>query len=134
MRAAERLRRRQEFDAVFAEGVRLSGGPLQLQAAVQTAVQAAAREGAVEKQPCRFGFLISRRQGNAVRRNRLRRRLRHAAREASRAGGCVGLDVVVIARGNAGEASFQELDGHLRRLLGRAQRRLLPQAAAEERA
>lgn len=62
----------------------------------------------------RFGFAVGRKVGNAVIRNRVRRRLREAARLSGAAGGA---DVVVIARARARGASYQELERALQELL-----------------
>ena len=65
----------------------------------------------------RFGFAMSRRMGTVVVRNRIRRRLREAARLSGATGQA---DVVVIARPEARAASYQELDRTLRALLRQA--------------
>ncbi|MBI2910501.1 MAG: ribonuclease P protein component [Chloroflexi bacterium] len=70
----------------------------------------------------RWGFAIGRRIGKAVRRNRLRRRLREVVRK--RMAG--GWDLVLIARPGAAEASFDALARAFGDLLQRA--RLAPQA------
>ena len=120
MSADQRLRRKSEFDAVFRDGVGAASGALTLRARVRDADAASVES----TQPCRFGFAVSRRLGGAVQRNRIRRRLRAAARQLNADGECAGLDVVVIARQGAAEAEFVELDATLRRLVRRALRRL----------
>ena len=104
MRRDQRLQRRTDFDAVFREGVRISRGVLALRA----------RERG-DDAPARFGFAINSRLGGAVVRNRIRRRLRESARRID----ARGLDVVVIARDGAAQASFQELDRTLTQLFRR---------------
>ncbi len=66
----------------------------------------------------RFGFAVGKRVGNAVVRNRVKRRLREAVRALSPAR---GWDVVVIARPAAATADFAGLRGALGALLRRAQ-------------
>jgi len=58
--------------------------------------------------PARFGFVVSRKVGNAPTRNLLRRRLRAICREAVDAG-FAGNDVVFRALPGAGQAPFAEL-------------------------
>ena len=116
MTAEQRLRRKSEFDAVFRDGLSAASGPL--------ALRARWRGEAWAEQPCRFGYAVSARLGGAVTRNRIRRRLREAARVNSREGSCRGLDVVVIARMGAVEAEYAELDATMRRLVSRVQRRV----------
>ena len=77
------------------------------------------RDEAHQEHPCRFGFAISSRLGGAVRRNRIRRRLKESARQINVDGACAGLDLVVIARQGAVEADYAELDDALRRLVRR---------------
>lgn len=65
----------------------------------------------------RFGFIVSKRVGNAVVRNRVRRRLKEAARLSQIEG---GWDLVFIARQGASSADYQELSGSVKKLLARA--------------
>lgn len=67
----------------------------------------------------RFGFSVSRRIGNAVMRNRMKRRMREAIRlrmEQIRP----GQDMVFIARYPIKDATYQEIDAACARLLRRA--------------
>lgn len=63
----------------------------------------------------RSGFSVGKRVGNAVRRNLVKRRLRHIASELI---GRDGWDLVVIARKDASEAGYRDLRGALGQLLG----------------
>lgn len=73
----------------------------------------------------RFGLTVSRKVGNAVVRNRVKRRLRDAVRRhpAARDGSLDGVDVVFIARSRAAGADHAALanavDEALRAVIGR---------------
>ena len=69
----------------------------------------------------RFGISTGRRLGGAVQRNRVRRRVREVLRRNPNDTGH-GWDILVVARGPAVEASFDELRSALERLLGRVRR------------
>jgi len=107
----ERLKRRSDFRAA-ACGKRASGRGFVLQARPR------AESGAA-----RIGFTVSRQVGNAVERNRVRRRLREMVRVSAAAGArrlCPGHDYVLIGRRAALAAPFgelmQELDAALARI------------------
>ena len=71
--------------------------------------------------PARVGFVVSKAVGDAVTRNRVKRRLRHLARDL--VGDLPpGTDVVVRALPAAAWLSSQELGAELARCLGRARR------------
>jgi len=93
---AARLRRRREFDAVFAEGK---------SAADRLLVVHALENGSGRS---RIGIITSARTGNAVCRNRIRRLVREAFR-TSRPELPEGFDLVVIARRAAGGADFESI-------------------------
>ena len=59
----------------------------------------------------RFGFTVTKKIGNAVKRNRARRRLREAIKQVDQSAlaTLVGHDVVVIAKTDALSQTFQEL-------------------------
>lgn len=71
------------------------------------------REGSERR---RLGVTVSRRVGNAVVRNRVKRRIREWFRR-SRAGMAPGLEVVVIARRGASELTLQETTKALENLV-----------------
>jgi ribonuclease P protein component len=104
----ERLRRRADFRAA-AGGRRAAVGAFVVQA----------RQRA-ETGPVRVGFTVSRQVGNAVERNRVRRRLREMVRLAAGGGMRSGHDYVLIGRRAALAAPFgemrQELDAALCRI------------------
>jgi len=61
----------------------------------------------------RLGLTVTKKTGNAVERNRIRRRLRAAARAVLPQAGKDGFDYVVVARRAALTAGFSELTGGL---------------------
>ena len=82
---------------------------------------ATASEPASTPAPARVGFVVSKAVGNAVVRNRVKRRLRHLAREhvSSLPGSAV---LVVRALPDAAGASYPELGADLTRCLERVLR------------
>ena len=72
----------------------------------------------------RAGFTVSRRVGNAVTRNRARRRLREAVRIAMPQHAVAGADHIFIARPQQRELPFAELLAFVEQGLGKAKRRL----------
>jgi ribonuclease P protein component len=67
----------------------------------------------------RFGFVVGKRIGKAVRRNRIRRRMREVVRLRIPQID-IGYDLVFIARAPIEKASYKEIEGSLVGLLGRA--------------
>jgi ribonuclease P protein component len=108
----ERLKRRTDFQAA-AKGARAPASGFVLQARARA-----------ESGPPRVGFTVSRQVGNAVERNRVRRRLREVVRLVPGTELCAplfaGHDYVLIGRRAALKAPFgdmvRELDAALRRL------------------
>lgn len=96
----ERLKNRAEFLAA-ARGARVSRPGFVLQAA--KAADADASRSA------RFGFTVTKKIGNAVVRNRIRRRLREAVRLAGAGSAVAGLDYVIVGRRAALTLPFERL-------------------------
>ncbi len=72
----------------------------------------------------RFGFVVSRRVGSAVVRNRVRRRLREVVRR-HQAEFPTGWDVVLVARPAIAQAAFAEIERALVQALARARSSLV---------
>ena len=106
------LKKRQDFLRVRAAARRWAAPGLVLQAA--PAPEAVAEEGLV-----RVGYTASRRIGNAVARNRAKRRLRAAVAHVMPASAQCGCDYVVIARAATLTRPFDALTGDLAAALAR---------------
>ena len=104
----ERLRQRADFLAA-ASGIKATAAAFVLQA----------RERA-DDGPARIGFTVSKKVGNAVERNRVRRRLREIVRTAGSNRIRSGHDYVLIGRRAALKVPFariaEEFEGALRRM------------------
>ena len=103
-----RLKRRPEFLRVASKGRKAPMPGLVLQA-MDRGDDAAAR----------IGFTVTKKVGNAVRRNRARRRLKEAARLLLAESPMMGADLVVIGRDGTVRRKFQDLIGDLKRALER---------------
>ena len=104
----ERLRQRADFLAA-ATGIKVPAAAFVLQARQR------ADEG-----PVRLGFTVSKKVGNAVERNRVRRRLREIVRLSGTTDMQPGYDYVLVGRQAALKVPYaqiaQDFDGALRRL------------------
>jgi ribonuclease P protein component len=105
MRREQRLRRRNDFAAVYGDG-RTAGNRLLVVRVRPNGAETA-----------RFGFVAGKTVGGAVVRNLVKRRLREAARAATVR---PGLDIVIGARKSAAEATYNELERALWALLRKA--------------
>lgn len=101
-----RIAVRRDFLAAAASGLRSAEPGLVLQAR---------RTG----QPTRIGFTVTRKVGNAVVRNRARRRLRAVADAVLRRQPPIGWDLVLIGRAGTLDREFALLCADLRRALAR---------------
>ena len=102
----ERLRQRTDFLAT-AGGAKFVTAPFVLQALARG-----------DEGPVRVGLTVSKKVGNAVERNRVRRRLREIVRQQAR-GLRAGHDYVLIGRRAALSLPFDRLAGELDRALQR---------------
>ncbi len=109
VRPAERLKRRAEFLRVASKGRKAPVHGLVL--------QALARDDAG---PARIGFTVTKKVGNAVIRNRTKRRLRDAARLLLLTAPVRGVDLVLIGRDTTRARPFTLLIDDLRRALTKA--------------
>ena len=73
--------------------------------------------------PSHYGFTVTRKVGNAVERNRIRRRLKEAVRAALLQNAPCGHDFVLIARRAALNVDFEELCHEVKGALSQAARR-----------
>jgi ribonuclease P protein component len=103
----ERLRQRADFLAA-ATGIKIPAAAFVLQA-----------KRRADAGPARFGFTVSKKVGNAVERNRVRRRLREIVRLNAAARIQPGHDYVLVGRRAALALPFerikQDFDGAIRR-------------------
>lgn len=108
MPRSTRMRHRKEFLQVRRRGKSIGGRYL---------VLAFLHDAALAD--CRFGFITSKRVGNAVHRNRLRRRMRSIVRKAG-PGIVPGHYVVTIARVGSADAEYMDLENEWIRLATRS--------------
>jgi ribonuclease P protein component len=83
---------------------------------------AASDTGAGSASPARFGFTATKKLGNAVVRNRIRRRLKEAVRIVAPGRAKDGCDYVVVARDAAASQPFADMERDLIAALGRLDR------------
>ena len=104
-----RLKRRAEFLRVAAKGRKVATHGLVLQVLERD-----------DGGPARLGFTVTKKIGNAVVRNRTRRRLKEAARLLLAARPLGGVDLVLIGRDATRRRDFAELQDDFRRALAKA--------------
>jgi ribonuclease P protein component len=107
--APTRLKRRAEFLRVASRGRK---------AAVHGLVLQAMPRG--DEEPARIGFTVTKKVGNAVIRNRTRRRLKEAARLLLQQRAVIGADLVLIGRDTTRGRPFAALMEDLDRALIKA--------------
>ena len=109
MAAPSRLKRRAEFLRIAAKGRKAAMPGVVLQVLQRQ-----------DQDMARLGFTVTKKIGNAVTRNRTRRRLKEAARLVLADSPLSGVDLVLIGREATRKRSFAELQGDVRRALARA--------------
>jgi ribonuclease P protein component len=107
--APHRLKRRAEFLRVARLGRKLPAPGLVLQVLKRD-----------DDQPARIGFTVTKKVGNAVIRNRTRRRLREAARLLFAAEPLTGADLVLVGRDATRARPFNLITDDLRRAIAKA--------------
>jgi ribonuclease P protein component len=103
------LKRRAEFLRVAAKGRKAAMPGVVLQALPRQ-----------DQEMARLGFTVTKKIGNAVTRNRTRRRLKEAARLVLAECTVVGVDLVLIGREATRKRGFAELQKDVRRALTKA--------------
>ena len=129
MPAIGRLKTRPEFLKVAATGAKWVTPGLVLQARQRSASPGPASSGPAAPEsgtaldagaePVRVGFTVSRKVGNAIRRNRARRRLRAVVAEVLPEHGRAGCDYVLIGRAGTLDRRYADLVADLRTALAR---------------
>ncbi|MBN8925135.1 MAG: ribonuclease P protein component [Rhodospirillales bacterium] len=104
-----RLKKRAQFLLVASKGRKVPMNGLVLQALKRS-----------DPGPARIGFTVTKKVGNAVIRNRTRRRLKEAARLWLRDHGVTGADLVLIGRDSTRGRPFDALQRDLARALEKA--------------
>ncbi len=119
MWAIGRLKTRPEFLKVAATGAKWVTPGLVLQARRRPATPATGSARDVGAEQVRVGFTVSRKVGNAIRRNRARRRLRAVVADVLPEHGRAGCDYVLIGRAGTLDRRYADLVADLRTALAR---------------
>ena len=127
MHPLETLKKRPEFLAVNA-GARASRPGF-----VLLGLARAESHPHIRPETIRFGLTVTKKIGNAVKRNRARRRLRAVAQSRLPAGGLAGWDYVLIARDRAVDRPFTALQSDLESALEMLHKARQPNAAGRAR-
>lgn len=103
----EQLKRRADFLAAAA-ALRVPGNAFLLQGRDRK-----------DRNTSRIGFTVTKKTGNAVERNRIRRRLREAAKAVVPQAGHEGFDYVLVARRPAISEPFEKMKNQMEKALTR---------------
>ncbi len=103
MPALSTIKNRRDFVAATNNGKRFAVGSFALQ------MRKRPPDHPVETSLARIGFTVTKKMGNAVKRNRIKRRLREAARLEALPHMLPGHDYVIVARQKALDCDFSEL-------------------------
>ena len=120
--ALDRLKKRSEFLAVAAANRRWTTPGLVLQAKPHTHTAHDSNPSGtnlVSDAAVRVGFTATKKIGNAVKRNRARRRLRAAVDDVLRGSGASGADLVIVARQGTITRPYADLKSDLTAALKR---------------
>lgn len=115
-----RLTQRKQFLAAADRGRRFRSSAFTVQVLDAPAREAEGSDAARDSSGLRLGLTASRKVGNAVKRNRIRRRLRVAAQQALAAQADRPCDVVIVARPETLTAGFRTLVSELSVAIERA--------------
>lgn len=99
----ERLKKRPDFLKVTKQGSKFVAPSFVLLARKRN------QKENVDKNIVRLGFTVSKKVGNAIVRNRVRRRLRESTRETFSGNVVCGCDYVVIGRKSAIDINFEDI-------------------------
>ena len=110
-----RLHKSRDFRRIQREGFRVAAGRFVIYGLQSKARSAHRQDSETEEPAVRLGLAVSRRVGNAVVRNRIKRRIRECFRTILRPMMADGTDIVVIAREGAAEVSFDAMRDALAR-------------------
>ena len=104
--AGHRLRENREFRYIYARA-RSHVNPLAVAYVLKRRVPAGQADSAITG--CRFGFVVSKKQGGAVVRNRIKRRIREAVHDRWDLLHAAPCDVIIVGRKRLHDASWEEV-------------------------
>jgi ribonuclease P protein component len=122
---AQRLRRREDFAATIRRGRRAGRGSVVVHLSLVHRTDESSNRTA-QPSPARAGFVVAKSVGNAVIRNKVRRRLRHLVRDrlpSLPAGTAVVVRALPAAAASANSDLGADLDAALTAALGRVRSR-----------